>query len=189
MTKGRSKTIKPWKHLSSKRLIDHPDLKVDEDTVLLPNGRKTNYVRHAPSKLDAVIVIAQNKDGKILLQQEYSYPPNQVLWQFPGGSMNKGESITDAALRELAEESGYSARKTEYLGYFFAHNRYSNRKQHIVVCHELYEKHLAPDADEFIETYWRTQDEIDSMISTNEIQNINLLAALMIWSRKSGFKN
>jgi ADP-ribose pyrophosphatase len=103
------------------------------------------------------------------------------MWQLPGGSMNKNEEIELAAKRELAEESGYSANKTEIIGYFYTQNRLSNQRQHVVLCTELYKHELPADEDEFIDTYWITKKKIELMISKGEINNINTLAALNIW--------
>jgi 8-oxo-dGTP diphosphatase len=35
------------------------------------------------------------------------YNPKRNGWEMPGGKIRDGESITDAAVRECAEESGY----------------------------------------------------------------------------------
>ncbi len=177
---------KPWKQLSSKRILNNPLLQVDEDIVELPNGKKSTYVLHAPTSVHSVIMIAVNKDKKILIQQEYSYPPNEIMWQLPGGSMEEGETVTEAALRELAEESGYSAHKTTELGYFYVNNRKSNRKQHIVLCEDLFKHKLQEDSDEFIDSNWLTLDEIHEKIKTGEFVNINLLATLNIWFHALG---
>jgi ADP-ribose pyrophosphatase len=175
------KKPKPWKLLSSKVILDHERLKVTEDRLRLPNGRETNYVRHAPTKDHSVAVIALNTKNQILIQQEYSYPPNKVMWQLPGGSMNAGETIKAAAKRELAEESGYSAKKATILGSFYIHNRLSDKKQYVVLCTELFKHKLPEDEDEFIESYWLSKRQVTAMITKGKLDNINLLAALNLW--------
>lgn len=171
----------PWKKLSSKRLLNHSDIKIDEDTVILPNGKQIRYVRRAHEENDAVIVIAINNKGKILLQKEYSYPPNEIMWQLPGGSIKKDEQIIDAANRELAEESGYRADESEIIGFFYTNNRLSNKKQHIVVSTKLVKYKLQEDEDEFIDSYWINISDLHDYIKRGEFTNINLLAALNIW--------
>ena len=174
---------KMWKKLSSRTLFKNARINVQEDTVLLPDGKKASYV-FTPSVHDCVIAIAI-RDGKLLLQRELSYPTGEILWQLPGGSLHKGESPINGALRELSEESGFSARKTTLLGYFYTQNRKSNKKQFVILCDDLFEKKSASDPDEFIETHFIPIDDVKSMISTNEIKNINLLAAFSMWLHRS----
>lgn len=172
---------KPWKTKSQKTVLDHVRLKVLEDIVELPNGKTTTYVRHAPSDVDSVAVIAINSKNQILLQREYSYPPNKVMWQLPGGSMNSGESIVTAALRELAEESNYSAKQTKLLGSFYVHNRLSDKQQHLVLCTDVFEYSLPEDHDEFIESHWLSKRKVIALLKQGEFDNINLLAGLTLW--------
>lgn len=49
------------------------------------------------------------RDDRVLLVQRAN-PPNQGLWGFPGGLQDVGETLADAALRELREETGVAAR-------------------------------------------------------------------------------
>lgn len=180
---------KLWKTLNSKVIFTHKDLKLAEDTVELPNGETASYVRHALTTEHSVIVIALNSRKEVLVQREYSHPPGKVMWQLPGGSMQPGETIEAAAIRELAEESGYSAKSSTVLGSFYIHNRLSDMKQHIVMCTDLFKHNLPADTDEFIETYWISRKEISKMITRGEFDNINLLAALNVWFHLKGEKS
>ena len=176
-------TNKPsnWKTVSSKMILNHHLLKVTEDVAKLPDGKETTYVRHAPSKNDSVIIIALDNNGDVLVQREYSYPPNKVMFQLPGGSMKPGESIITAAKRELAEESGYSGHSIKQLGSYYVINRLSDKQQHVLLFKNLFRHKLKEDDDEFIETLWLPKDKIIQMIRNQQIDNINLLAALNMW--------
>jgi mutator protein MutT len=48
------------------------------------------------------------KDGKVLLVRR-SNPPDAGRWGFPGGKIERGETIEEAALRELYEETSVTA--------------------------------------------------------------------------------
>jgi ADP-ribose pyrophosphatase len=172
---------KPWKHISSKVLLDNALLRITEDTLMLPDGRQSKYVRQAPTDVDAVAIVAVNNKGQILLQREYSYPPNKVMWQLPGGAMELGESIVAAAKRELSEESGYDGHTIKSLGSFYVQNRFTDKQQHVLLFTDLFLHKLTHDHDEFIENHWLSKSEVMELLKTGELDNINLLAGLSFW--------
>lgn len=53
--------------------------------------------------------VAVFRDGKVLLATR-TRPPADRLWSLPGGKVEAGETLEQAALRELDEEVGVSAR-------------------------------------------------------------------------------
>lgn len=177
-------TISPWKLLETKVVLDHAQLKVQEDTIELPNKAVKQYVRHSPVEHHAVIVIAINKNGEVLVQREYSHPVGKVMWQLPGGSMLADETAEQAAKRELSEESGLSAHQTRLLGYFYIHNRLSDKKQFVVECSDVYELVGQPDDDEFIVSSWLTTEKVERLIKSGEVTNINFLATYTLWLLK-----
>lgn len=173
--------IKKWKFISRKELFEHPRMHLVEDIVELPDGKQAQYLRQAPATTHSVAVIAVNDHDQILVQHEYSYPPNQVMYQLPGGAMENGETPVEAVLRELAEESGLTAAECTQIGFVYVNNRRSDQKQFIVVARKLANHKLPQDAEEFIESTWIDRHEIASLIKTGEIQNINMLAALQLF--------
>lgn len=56
-------------------------------------------------------------DDQVLLAQR-GKDPGRGLWGFPGGHVEWGETVRDAAVRELYEETGISARPQRYLTHF-----------------------------------------------------------------------
>jgi len=56
-------------------------------------------------------------DGRILLTRRL-INPGRGLWTFPGGFVDFGESVTDAAIRETYEETGLRVDLTGLLGVF-----------------------------------------------------------------------
>jgi ADP-ribose pyrophosphatase len=163
-------------------------MKVVEDLVELPNKKQTTYLREAPDRNHSVGIIAINEKAEILLQREYSYPPNEIMYQLPGGGIEPGEDVAAAANRELSEESGYIGKTILPVGSFYINNRRSDSKQYLVLAKEL-EKHKTPEDDEeFIENVWFTMDEIKALIRGGEITNNNLLAALHLFETVSELK-
>lgn len=66
-------------------------------------------------------------DGKVLLVR-HTYLPG---FHLPGGGVDPGESAREAAIRELFEETGIVAERTEFLGLYF--NRALANRDHVAV--------------------------------------------------------
>lgn len=72
--------------------------------------------RDASAIADAVVVLARLRHAddipRVLLVKQFRPPLNAVSVELPAGLIDKGESLKEAALRELREETGYSGRVT-----------------------------------------------------------------------------
>jgi 8-oxo-dGTP pyrophosphatase MutT (NUDIX family) len=164
-----------WKKLSSKIVFSNPWLELWEDQVQLPNGETTTYIKTTPG-LRGVTVIAINKDKKILLQDEYSYPIGHRMLEFPGGGAEKEETIEAAAKRELLEETGFSCGEIENLGWYYSANRKSDFKMYVVLARDLHWKGTQHEASENPITKWYSLEEADALITSAKIPNWSVLA-------------
>lgn len=72
----------------------------------LHDGREHFIIEMHPS----VLVIPIRDDGNIVLISNYRCAHSQEILEFPGGGVEPCESTTDAAARELHEETGFRAR-------------------------------------------------------------------------------
>jgi 8-oxo-dGTP diphosphatase len=60
-----------------------------------------------PTPRPAAIAVVRHK-GRFLLVRRAN-PPDPGCWGFPGGKVEPGETVAQAAVRELAEETGVRA--------------------------------------------------------------------------------
>ena len=63
------------------------------------------------ARADAVCVVPQTRDGKLVLIKEFRYPLNSWCIAFPAGLIDPGEKPAASIDRELREETGYALRR------------------------------------------------------------------------------
>jgi len=62
----------------------------------------------------AAIAVAKTKEtGSYIIIKQYRVPFAEYIYEFPAGLIDKRESPSEAALRELEEETGYRGKVTE----------------------------------------------------------------------------
>lgn len=62
-----------------------------------------------------VVIVPITDTDEIILTRQFRPPVNGYVIEFPAGLNDKGDSLEEAAIRELLEETGYSAEKMIYL--------------------------------------------------------------------------
>ena len=88
--------------------------------------------------------------------RQYRLPAKQYLWELPAGRLDPGETPLVAAKRELAEETGYRAKKWQKIAAFYASPGFLAEKMTIYLATKLTEGEKKPMEDERIETRWFT---------------------------------
>lgn len=169
-----------WERISRKILFENPRITLIEDEVELPEGDQTSYLLYGLGGESITVICVYN--DKVLLQKEYSYPPDKVLYQFPGGKVNPGEPLLDAARRELIEESQLSPADMSILGWYYVNNRRSDTKMHVVTAKKFKKnRSLAADNEENITSSWIPLTKLEKMIKEGKIVNIHVLAAWALY--------
>jgi 8-oxo-dGTP pyrophosphatase MutT (NUDIX family) len=171
-----------YKRLSSKILFSHPRITLIEDQIELPSGKQADYV-WIDGWIGAVTVIPRNMDGKLLVESEYSYLPNDILFQFPGGGIHPGEHPAVAANRELVEELNLYANTLYHIGSYLMDHRRSHALMHVFIGEECVPQ-TCIDRDEYeigFGEHWLTEAEIDILIAEGKVVNAPMLSCWAIY--------
>jgi len=166
----------PWQQLSSRVVFNHPRLSLVEDTVILPSGKQTEWLRFQ-KRQDFVLVICVDSARHILLSRQYCHPVGRVVHEFPGGLIDAGESPMEAARRELMEEVGWYAHQLDKISTFSPHVRRSSARAFLYVATNLEERHLPADSEEFIAYEWVEVATLEARMHSGELENGHLHAA------------
>ena len=147
-----------------------------------PDGQEHEVaiVRHAPS----VVLIPLEADGRVVLIQQYRASVDRVLWEFPAGRVDEGESPEEAARRECEEEIGRVPANVERLGAFYPTPGYCDEQLIFFRVSDLREpppdSPHRPDEDEDIAAYRVSVDEARAMLQRGDIVDLKTAYALAL---------
>lgn len=132
-----------------------------------------NAAGKSPSA-DAVCIVPQTDDGKLVLIREFRYPLNSWCIAFPAGLIEQGESLADCVDRELREETGYALRTdlgTSALEPLpqpgFSSTGLTDETVHVTFAHVSKVHDAQPEPGEFIEPFELNINDIPCFLSQN----------------------
>jgi ADP-ribose pyrophosphatase len=171
-----------YKKLGSKTILDHPRLKVVEDTIQLDSGQTTGYLIFEDQK-NGVVIIAINAQREILLIEEYSYIIDKNILLLPMGGIKQDEMPEQAANRELQQETGFKAETPDVKGSYYQHHRRSSSKGIVVLASDLIESSLPKDdeeADTIKGAKWIPAKDLNDLIKNERIVDADTISALRL---------
>ena len=177
--------------LSSKVVFQGSLFRVHRDRIVEPTGLKTerDVVRHNGS----VVILAVDKSDKkkdpwIVMERQYRHAANQFLWEIPAGKLEAGEDSMEGAKRELAEETGYQARKWKLLARYYASPGFVGEEMLLYLAEDLYAGEATPEEDERIELRLVRLSETLKMIENGAIHDGKTLNAVLLYAWLHGRK-
>ena len=115
------------------------------------------------------------EDSRVLLVKR-AHPPLQAQWSIPGGVLEVGELIREAAIREAREETGLIVEPGDLLGVYDRILRNSEKRvqYHYVLIDFLCRRvggELAA-ADDATEVRWFTREELPALNLAEDTQDV-----------------
>lgn len=110
------------KYTSVRQLTDNKFLNLYEMDALTDGGRKFNYYFASRNReqelplytgkvpLNGIVIypVWKKEPDKLVMIRQYRYPLNAWIYELPAGLIDEGESPSQAAVREMKEETGLS---------------------------------------------------------------------------------
>jgi ADP-ribose pyrophosphatase len=177
--------------ISSVTVYQGPLFRIQHDKLIEPDGLKSerDVIRHNGS----VVILAMDtskskKNPWIVIERQYRHAANQYLWELPAGKLDPGEEALAGAKRELAEETGYSAKKWKPLVTYYASPGFLGESMIVFQAEGLVAGDARPEEDEKIEFRLVKLNEVLKMIDKGEIKDGKTLTSVLLYARKTGRK-
>jgi ADP-ribose pyrophosphatase len=171
--------------VSGEAVFEGKFLQARRDQVRLRDGSPglREYVVHP----GAVMVIALQDDGQVVLERQYRYPVQRVMIEFPAGKLDPGETSLACAQRELQEETGYRAARWALAGTLHPAIAYSTEFIDIWFAAGLVTGAQSLDHGEFLEVFSATPAQLLSWCGSGQVSDAKTLAgALWLQNVNSG---
>lgn len=172
------------KKISSEKIYDGAILNVRRDKVTALKGEA---YREIIEHNGAVGIVAITDDGKIVMVEQFRYACGRPVLEIPAGKIDKGElSPVKAAIRELKEETGYTAENIQLLGKINTSVAYSEEVIHIYAMTGLTPGEQELDDDEAVDVIEYPFDDVYKMAASGKLIDVKTVAALLMAKEQLG---
>jgi len=176
---------KPWKTLSSRQVYQNPWTRLREDIAEMPNGKTTIYGVVECGQCVGILPFLDDKHVLMIRQYRYVFGEDH-RWEMPTGGVKPGESLLDAAHRELQEEVGYDAAELSNISTYYTSKSVMHEIAHLYIGHELIQVQALPDETEFLDIETFAFDRVLQMVLASEIRDSMTILAVLHAARQLG---
>lgn len=151
------------------------NLRVDKVTTV--NG--TSY-REIVEHNGGAIIAAITADKKMVMVRQFRKPVERVVLEAPAGKIDPNEDPKETALRELREETGYTAKNIKFLTKYLPSVGFCQEELYLYLCTDLIKGDTDFDDSEAIDIEEYPVDELVDMIMNGEIQDGKTQVAILM---------
>lgn len=152
-------------------------VRVRLDDAALHTGKlvKREVVEHP----GGVSVLPVDEEGNAYMVRQFRYPFGRMLLEIPAGKLEKGEDPMVCGVRELSEETGFTADEFVDLGRCFTSPGYSTEVLHLYLALGLHKGQSHPDQDEYLNVEKLPLRTLVDMVMRNEIDDGKTALAIL----------
>jgi len=144
------------------------------------NGVERTYERLVPGGSGAVMMVAINDNNEVMLIREYGAGVEDYTLTLPKGAVDMGETLEEAANRELQEEISKGARTLHHLKKLSLSPSYMKSGIDVLIALDLYDASLQGDEPEPLEVVPWPMDKIDELVMRDDFTEGRAVAALYL---------
>lgn len=161
--------------------MEYGELKYYKTVKIMYKGRYLQIVEkegHEIVNLHSAVAIIPECNDHVLLIKHYRPSIGKCLLELPAGWVEKGESMENAALRELKEETGFISEELEFLVSFFPSPGYTSERLSVFIARNLKK---VGETNEIEELVFTPKTMIKNLLKNKSIIDAKTLIGLMYY--------
>jgi ADP-ribose pyrophosphatase len=132
----------------------------------------------------AVAILPLIDNDHVCLLRNHRPIPGETLWEIPAGTLEPGEPVENAAVRELAEETGYQAATWRKLAEFYPSPGVLSERTHLFLARDLTAGAMRLEADEQLEPLVVPWTQALTWALDGTVRDAKTLVALLLWEQR-----
>lgn len=127
----------------------------------------------------ASVLIPVKDNGNIVMVRQWRQALESQVLELPAGKVDPGEDFKEAAVRELQEETGYTANTVRYLFQMVPSGGYSSEILKFYLCKDLIAGDTKFDETEDLDLFELSVSELEQMIMSDKILDSKTIAGIL----------
>jgi len=165
------------KQITTKTVFSGMIVDVRQDIAELQNGNRAE--REVVVHPGGVGIVAVTNENKVLMVRQYRYPMEEEILEIPAGKLDGGEDPFKCAVRELSEETGYTAQRYVDLGAIYPSPGFCKETLYLYLALDLIPGEMHLDENELLSVEHVDIDELIDMIMENKLKDAKTVVGVM----------